>query len=153
MIRVVRNLRRSSRGQGLVEFALVIPLILLLVFGIYEFGRYYFTRLTLQHAVAEAARFAVTGNVLSDSIGDPMTRVKSITRVLTREARTLDVDVERIQLTPADGGGPGDLLRIDAEFSFQFVVPILRQISPENGLEFGVTVSMKNEPFISGGGS
>ena len=54
-----------------MEFALVMPLVLFLFFGVFEFGRFYFARITLQHAVAEAARFAVTGSVLHDTMGTP----------------------------------------------------------------------------------
>jgi len=35
---------RNERGQGLVEFALVVPMLLILVFGIAEFGRAWMTR-------------------------------------------------------------------------------------------------------------
>ena len=59
-------MRRNTSGQSLVEFAIVLPLLLLVFFGIFEFGRFYFTKLTLQHAVREATRFAITGNVLAD---------------------------------------------------------------------------------------
>src|SRR5437899_784452 len=49
------------RGTAAVEFALVAPLFLLLVFGILDFGRLFYVQETLQHALREAGRFAVTG--------------------------------------------------------------------------------------------
>ena len=49
------------RGQTMVEFALVAPLFLLLVFGVIEFGLLLHSYITMQHAVDEAARYAVTG--------------------------------------------------------------------------------------------
>jgi len=53
----------SNRGQSLVEFALVLPVFLLLLIGITEFGRAWMTRNILTGASREAARIAaVQGN-------------------------------------------------------------------------------------------
>lgn len=48
--------KRRTHGQALVEFALVIPLFLMLVFGIVDVGRYVFTNNQLNQAAREAAR-------------------------------------------------------------------------------------------------
>ena len=45
-------------GQGLVEFALVVPLFLLLLFGMVEFGRAWMTKNILTGAAREAVRRA-----------------------------------------------------------------------------------------------
>jgi Flp pilus assembly protein TadG len=55
-----RKRRRGDRGQSLVEFALVIPLFLLILFGILEFGFLLYSRITLINATREGARTAVT---------------------------------------------------------------------------------------------
>lgn len=47
-------------GQALVEFALVIPVFLMILFGILDFGFALFTRLTLINATREGAHAAVT---------------------------------------------------------------------------------------------
>ena len=49
---------RNIRGQGLVEFALVLPIFLLLLFGMVEFGRAYMTKNILTGAAREAVRLA-----------------------------------------------------------------------------------------------
>lgn len=48
----------GNRGQALVEFALVLPLLLLLVFGIVEFGRYLFLKNTATNGARQGARQA-----------------------------------------------------------------------------------------------
>jgi len=48
----------NEKGQNLVEFALVIPLLLLLVIGIAEFGRAWMTKNILTGAAREAVRIA-----------------------------------------------------------------------------------------------
>lgn len=51
----------SDRGVTAVEFAIILPLLLMLVFGIIEFGRAYQARLTVTHAAREGVRvLAVT---------------------------------------------------------------------------------------------
>jgi hypothetical protein len=47
-----------SRGQGLVEFALVVPIFLILLFGMIEFGRAWMTKNILTGAAREAVRLA-----------------------------------------------------------------------------------------------
>lgn len=48
----------NRRGASAVEFALLLPLFLLLVFGIIEFGLLMKDYLTVSHAAREAARYA-----------------------------------------------------------------------------------------------
>ena len=56
---------RQSRGQSLVEFALIIPIIVLLVAGFVEIGRAVFAYNTIANAARQAARVA-TVNQLPD---------------------------------------------------------------------------------------
>lgn len=56
-----RLLRRRSRtpGQGLVEFALIVPLAFALILGIVEVGRLVFNYHTLNNATREGVRYAI----------------------------------------------------------------------------------------------
>src|SRR5262245_49037328 len=56
---------RSEKGVELIEFALVLPLLLLLCMGIIEFGRAYYTYNILAKAVRDGARFLSAGMVTS----------------------------------------------------------------------------------------
>ena len=47
------------RGQALVEFALVLPIIVLLIFGLVDVGRAVFTYNTLSQSARQAARIAI----------------------------------------------------------------------------------------------
>jgi len=55
-VKRIRNTRKNEKGQSLVEFALVVPLLLLLVIGIAEFGRAWMTKNILTGAAREAVR-------------------------------------------------------------------------------------------------
>jgi Flp pilus assembly protein TadG len=54
---------RSERGAAAVEFALVMPLLFLLVFGIIEFGFIFNKELSVTHSAREGVRvYALNGN-------------------------------------------------------------------------------------------
>lgn len=58
---------KNEKGQSLVEYAMVLPLLLLLIFGIIDFGRYFHAYLTVDHAGREAARAASVGKNAVDA--------------------------------------------------------------------------------------
>jgi Flp pilus assembly pilin Flp len=53
--------QRREDGAAAVEFALLLPLLVLLLFGIIEFGFAFSTRIQATNAAREAARLAVVG--------------------------------------------------------------------------------------------
>lgn len=58
MTRIVRRRRaRDPRGQALVEFAVVFPVFMLILFGIIDVGRYVYVANSLNEAAREGARF------------------------------------------------------------------------------------------------
>ena len=50
--------RRQSRGQSLVEAALTLPVLVLLMVGLLDFGRVYYTVVALRDAADEGAVYA-----------------------------------------------------------------------------------------------
>ncbi len=65
----LRTWTHSERSQGLTEFALIAPVILLLTFGIIDFGRGLYFYITLQQAANEGARVAVHASDYVDPSG------------------------------------------------------------------------------------
>ena len=63
----MRSLRASDRGAAVVEFALIMPVLILLVAGVIQFGIMYSQYQVLQGAAREGARCAaVQGNGFTD---------------------------------------------------------------------------------------
>ncbi len=136
---------RKGDGASLVEVALILPLLLLLFFGIFEFGRQFYVRLTVRHAVAEATRYAVTGNQLLDpETLEPIGRVESITRVLRENAGPLQIGSEHVTIDPPDGGGPEDVVTVTVTYRYEYSLPGFDRLPPS---QFTVTTAMRNEPF------
>jgi len=60
------NFLRKRKGQALVEFALVLPFLIILVLGIMEFGWLTKNQLTVDNAAREGARSAALGKSISE---------------------------------------------------------------------------------------
>jgi Flp pilus assembly protein TadG len=72
--------RRRCRGQSVAEFALVIPLFLVMLFGIIDIGRVIWANDALANASREGARYAsVTGSSLITSMSTK-DQIKAYTR-------------------------------------------------------------------------
>ena len=52
------QLLRDDRGAGAVEFALSAPILITMIYGIFEFSQLYEANAGMQHALGEGARFA-----------------------------------------------------------------------------------------------
>jgi len=51
------SLLKHEKGQSLVEFALILPLVALLVAGLFDLGRAFFAVITISNAAREGARY------------------------------------------------------------------------------------------------
>ncbi len=69
-LRRIRTLARGGRGQGLVEFALVFPIIVLIFFGIFDLGRGVYAYNTIANAARVGARVAIVNQIPTTPAGD-----------------------------------------------------------------------------------
>ena len=61
----MKNRRSRENGANLVEFAILAPFLLLLLFGIIEFTWLFATNLDVRHGAREAVRLATTDDLLN----------------------------------------------------------------------------------------
>jgi Flp pilus assembly protein TadG len=61
---------RKENGAVAVEFAIIVPILLLLVFGIIDFGHAWFMKHVLQNSCREGARYATRYQTKTDGTGD-----------------------------------------------------------------------------------
>jgi Flp pilus assembly protein TadG len=76
----MRRERHRSRGAAAVEFALVFPLFVAVVFGMLEYGWYFFQQFGVATAVREGARAGVT--IDQDATPNPITVAKTRTKLV-----------------------------------------------------------------------
>ena len=60
-----RNAAGVPRGQSLVEFAVILPVFVLLLVGIFDLGRAVYATSTLNNAAREAGRLAIVDQTFS----------------------------------------------------------------------------------------
>jgi Flp pilus assembly protein TadG len=75
-IKSIKNFPRKASGAATVEFALVAAVVFTLLFGIIDFSYIFWGTLSMQHAVREGARYAVTGqsNLFTNPTGSAKDR-------------------------------------------------------------------------------
>jgi hypothetical protein len=140
-----------ERGSVLVEAAMLLPILLVAVFGIVEFGRFFYTKIAIENATREAGRFAVTGNMMADP-GNPtndMARPDGIRQYLVDQVGGIEIDKAKITIDPSDGGGPSDIVKISVEYKFDFAVPLIAEFFPNGAFTIEYTTVMKNEPIFT----
>lgn len=59
---------KNQSGAATVEFALIVPILILLVFGIIQFGIAFNNQLAITHAAREGARLAAVGAFSEDKV-------------------------------------------------------------------------------------
>ncbi len=101
------KMKERNRGQGVVEFALILPLLLVVVFGVFDLGRIYFSTITLTSAAREGARYL---SVYPDDVSTAYTNTVKITIQEARNSGIIlsanDVDANcPNDDTYCDGGG------------------------------------------------
>ncbi len=116
LTRVVPRLGRSGeegqRGQTLVEFALILPLFLLMFFAMVDFGRGFYSWLLVTNAAREGARVAATQQ--------PAAAIQN--RVVDALGGLDQADVT-ITLTNVQGSR-GQAVEVDLAYDFEYVTPI-----------------------------
>jgi len=145
--RAAKAPRRRSRGQALVEFAIVLPVFLLVLSGVLDFGFLLYGRMTAINAIKEIAQCGTTGQCTVDSNGNPISwsamQIKAnaiatadgltVTPTYTCEAQVGTSPITWTTCNPASGtlmtalGGPvpGDALLVTATYQYQTFFPLL----------------------------
>jgi TadE-like protein len=108
-----RGRRAADRGSVAVEFALVLPVLLLIVFGIMDFGRALNAQIALTGAAREGARLV--------ALGYPTATVQA--RVAAAAPDLSGVTVTVAASCPPDAGPAADA-QVDVSYPFSFITPL-----------------------------
>jgi Flp pilus assembly protein TadG len=112
---------RDDRGAAAVEFALLLPLLLLLVFGIIDFGRAINAQITITQAAREGARvLALPGGTAPTSGGLLAYQARAQAAAIGLSG----VSVTATATCPVGGATAGDDAKVQVTYQFSFVTPI-----------------------------
>ena len=130
---------RRSRGQALVEFALIIPVFLLLLVALFDLGRAVFAYNTLTNAAREGARIAIVNQDTTSIVN----RAKSQTAIVELDAPNVTINFYRTKLDgTADLTDPCDLVAVGClavvkfEATYRPITPIISNILFGSGVTF-----------------
>ena len=106
----MRRIKRSQEGQALVEFALVAPLLFLILFGIVQYGMAFKDSITLSDAVRTGARQAT----VSRNAPDPIATTKA-----SVIGAASDLDTSKLNVTvTAPPWQPGATVTVTATYPY-----------------------------------
>ena len=130
------NLRRGrgDSGQALVEFALVAPLFLLLLVGVFEMARAWNIYQVMTHAAREGARAA--------AVATPLIPPDSVVRQVLSTA----IDPSQAVIAPINATVPaGTPVQVQVQYNYQFFLFSALSGSEDGGFTLSTAAVMRKE--------
>ena len=147
--------RRRERGSSLVELAFVLPMFLLLLVAVIEFSLMFWVNLTMQNAVREGARYAVTGQKASgqqsyQTVIDTI-RTQSM-GLFDRVSPSIKVNNGNAYATAESYnagmfGAPGDTIVLEITCYWHLITPLMLPFFDNGTYQFTVATTMRNEYY------
>ncbi len=159
----LRKVRRREEAQSLVEFALIVPMFLILIFGIIDFGLGLRAYVTLSSATREGARYGIVGNQAGTFIAGGSGDCDGIktTTIVSKVCSTMNgLGLTNIQTVttkcPPSGVTsppctPGNPIEVHAEYRYHYITPVRSIVNVLSGgsmpgyLTVRSTVTMRQE--------
>lgn len=133
---------RDERGGAAVELALIMPVLVLLLFGIIEFARVWNVKQVLTDAAREGTRIAVVTerqNLTQQQLVD------SVTAVVQRAATAAGIDITQLTIDTSQGvgGEPNSPARVQLTYQYQTLFGTW--ILPDQAFQLRTSAVMRNE--------
>lgn len=108
--------RDAEAGAAIIEFALVLPILILLVFGIIEFGYAFYQKEVLTNATREGARYGII-------MANPRPTATQITDVVKTALTNASWDATKATITVTGAqGASGSNLTVQLDYPYSFTV-------------------------------
>jgi Flp pilus assembly protein TadG len=119
--------RRGDRGQTIVEFALILPIFILVLVGIVDFGRAVYASSTIQNAAREAVRVAIVDQNVT------VIETEAIEQAVALHIGAADVDVTFLDDDYTSGPcsttpDVGCIAEVEVRYAYTAATPILGNI-------------------------
>jgi len=120
---------RKEEGQGLVEFALILMVLILVVFGVLDLGRVFHSLITITNASREGARY-LTRHPIDKVGGFAGTKIAAMNEadgaiiVLTPDQVDVTLCLDEDAIIGCDSGTP---VRVEVTYSFEFMMGFFSQ--------------------------
>jgi Flp pilus assembly protein TadG len=105
---MLQKIKAPAKGQSLLEFALMLPLLLLIVLGIIEFGRIFLLYTEASNAAREGARYGVAAGDSPNSVPRYLDcdeiRAAAVNTTVLSDLEPIDTNIEVAYDYPVSGG-------------------------------------------------
>ncbi len=118
--------KRKERGQSLVEFVLILPVLLIILAGMLDLGRLYFAYVAVTDAAAEGVAYAAICPDDSDGVKD---RAQAASGGLIEIDRGL-VGIEPLPIIVASG----EPVTVTVNYTFTLATPFISAMVPDGVL-------------------
>lgn len=136
------HFKNRERGQGLVEFALVLPIFLILVLGIVDFGWALKSYITITNAAREGARYGVTCHTNAQIQAQVVDYSSGLNPALTAS----NVTFPTANPCASGTGTPGAEVKVKVTYDYNFITPLGSFVTAlGGGLTLSSTTSMRLE--------
>lgn len=134
---------KGEKGQSIVEMALILPILIVLLGAIIDFGWLYSCEISANNAVREAARYTAI-HIFDSSTDDDAAAAHSI---VLSEAVQLPSDLTTVVLDclDIDGDGVDDSVRITVTAPVKLLTGISSTLLGKNEITISSTSIMKIE--------
>ena len=122
-------LRKDQKGQSLVEISLAMPVLLLILVGILDLGRAYFTFISLADAAGEGAAYAAIY---------PTQTEKILNRTADASGGLVVLSTDMITITHGSLGF-GQPITVTVEYDYDLITPIIQGWVPDGTLTLRAT--------------
>jgi Flp pilus assembly protein TadG len=129
-----RAASHGESGQALAEIAIALPLLLLMLIGIWEFARAY----QIQQVVVNAAREGARIVVLPDASGGT---VDSATNAVNNYLAGGHISGATVNITGTQDTGQPMTVTVSVPYSFRLIGPIIRLATGDNGGPGDITLT------------
>ena len=139
--RLKRGIRSGEKGQSLAEFVMVLPIFLILVFSIIDFGMGFHAWLTVTNSAREGARLgAVRAPAVGTCDNDPSTQATDIECRVRETADSLDQAKLTTSISGAQGT-PGTSVVVKVDYDYDLITPLDGVLGLISGGAIGPTLT------------
>jgi len=132
--------RKTEKGQSLLEFALIVPILLIILAGVLDLGRLYYAYVAVTDAAAEGASYAAIHPQANE-------RAEVLQRAQEASGALVQIDPTMVQVDcPAVAAGAP--ITVTVSYSFTVATPLLNVMVPSGALRLRAVAS---EPILAGG--
>jgi Flp pilus assembly protein TadG len=140
MVQGVQGERSHSKsGQTMVEFAVVMPLLAVMLFGIIQYGFIFAAHITLRNATAVGARYATLQTVPAPTL----TQIQNVTKSAAGPMLATNNMVVTVNTNVTVGGVSG-AKSVQAQYNLKLIIPfVVPGATPGSSVTLTATTIMR----------